>query len=217
MIFAEHSVWKAAFIFASVVALVEALSCKYVDDNASMPAAGTCALLFALGFSKSDLLAALLLTLVLVFWMLSANSAFTHRVAVAAIVVKDRQVLMAKRRHKPVIWAPPGGHLRRGEHPEVGVIREVLEECDVKVEPVRPVSLYMGEHKGELLLGVSIACRYIDGDPRPSSEEHTECRWVDPHTFSPGPFQIEGVYVLGSSQDYVEAVRVAAQAKSRGV
>ena len=212
--FVGHNVWAIAVVAGAGVAAVEALSCKRIDDNASIPAATTIVLLALLGSSRADLVAVSLLTLLLMLSMVLLNGSCTHRVGVAAIIVKDNKVLMMRRTHAPRIWAPPGGRLRAAEHPLAGLKREVSEECGLVVEPVRPVSIYMGDHQGDALLGVSIACRCVEGEPH-LSEENSELLWVDPADYGSGPFRIDDTPALGEVEDYLAAVALVRKAEAR--
>jgi len=61
-------------------------------------------------------------------------------VGVGAVIVRDGQVVIVKRRYEPLAghWSLPGGTLELGETLEAGVIREIREETglDVDVGPV---------------------------------------------------------------------------------
>lgn len=133
------------------------------------------------------------------------NSNLTHRVAVAAIVVRHRKILLLHRTTSPRIWAPPGGHLYVREDPLVGLSREVWEECRIAVEPVKPIALWIGEHKGASLLALPIVCKYVSGEVK-ISEEHSDFKWIDPTDFKIQLFQINNTSVFGSLDDYLYAV-----------
>ena len=61
-------------------------------------------------------------------------------VGVGAVIVRDAQVLIVRRRFEPLAgrWSLPGGTLELGETLEAGVAREMREETglDVEVGPV---------------------------------------------------------------------------------
>lgn len=61
-------------------------------------------------------------------------------VGVGAVVVRNGQVLIVKRRYEPLAgrWSLPGGTLEIGETLEAGVIREMREETGLEVD-VGPV------------------------------------------------------------------------------
>jgi 8-oxo-dGTP diphosphatase len=65
------------------------------------------------------------------------------RVGVAAIIEKDGQVLLVKRKnaHGAGSWAVPGGHLEFGETPEKCAIRETREEVGIEITDVRFVAI----------------------------------------------------------------------------
>ena len=54
--------------------------------------------------------------------------------ATAFVVRGDRTILLWHNKIKA--WLPPGGHIDSGELPEEAVLREVLEECGLRVELV---------------------------------------------------------------------------------
>ena len=60
-------------------------------------------------------------------------------VGVGAVVVDQGRVLLIERANEPLKgeWSLPGGALELGETLEEGVVREVLEETGLRVEPVR--------------------------------------------------------------------------------
>ncbi len=61
------------------------------------------------------------------------------RVGVAAIIERDGQVLLIKRKnaHGAGSWAVPGGHLEYGETPEQCAVRETREEVGIDISGVR--------------------------------------------------------------------------------
>lgn len=55
--------------------------------------------------------------------------------AAGAIIKKDNQVLLVKRKNKPYVntWMFPAGFIDYGEHPEETVVREVKEETGLEI------------------------------------------------------------------------------------
>jgi len=62
-------------------------------------------------------------------------------VAVSAVVVRDRRVLLVRRGKRPAMgrWSLPGGHLLVGEGLVDGVRRELLEETAIEATAVGPL------------------------------------------------------------------------------
>lgn len=52
----------------------------------------------------------------------------------AVAVIKDGKLLMGKRKDNGK-WTNPGGHLEKGEDPQIGAAREVKEEAGIEVAP----------------------------------------------------------------------------------
>ena len=57
---------------------------------------------------------------------------------VAAIIIKDDKILLAKRGHMPFknYWTLPGGHIDKGETKKQALIKEVKEETNLDIKPV---------------------------------------------------------------------------------
>lgn len=65
------------------------------------------------------------------------------RIGVGAVVVKDEQVLLIKRKSEPKAgkWTLPGGVLNLGETLQDAVQREISEECGIRIKPTRIVDV----------------------------------------------------------------------------
>lgn len=67
------------------------------------------------------------------------------KLAVAAVIVRDSQILLGKRgpgTRSPGRWSFPAGFVERGEQVEAAVAREVLEETELDIEPSRLIGLF---------------------------------------------------------------------------
>ncbi|MCL6477396.1 MAG: (deoxy)nucleoside triphosphate pyrophosphohydrolase [Peptococcaceae bacterium] len=99
----------------------------------------------------------------------------------AAIVIKDGQVLIAKRKagkRLASFWEFPGGKLEDGETPEECLKREMKEELGIEVNVGQYFgeSIYHYEYGTVQLLGFWAS--WESGDIRP--RVHDEVRWVPP-------------------------------------
>lgn len=100
-----------------------------------------------------------------------------HSVSVTGIVRRDDGRILAIKRPDDGRWVPPGGVLELGETPQEGVVREVLEETGVTVEPERLTGVYKNMQLG--VVSLAILCRPVSGDPR-LTEEASAVMWLLP-------------------------------------
>ena len=76
-----------------------------------------------------------------------AQSSPRHSVSVAAAIINQDGQLLAVRRRDNGHWEPPGGVLELDETIQAGLVREVLEETGLRVEPeVETSGLDVSEH-----------------------------------------------------------------------
>lgn len=96
---------------------------------------------------------------------------------VMCILFMGNEVLMMKRTKEPLAWGPPAGHLKIGESYEAGIYREVLEETGLACDPIMPVDVWQGIHRGRRVTNVTFVCE-VDSLKVVLSEEHSEFEWV---------------------------------------
>jgi len=62
-------------------------------------------------------------------------------VGVAAVVLRDENILLIRRGREPLLgaWSLPGGALELGETTSEGIVREVFEETGVRARPIEIV------------------------------------------------------------------------------
>lgn len=108
------------------------------------------------------------------------------RVGVAAVVLRDNQVLLVQRGRDPGkgSWGLPGGMLELGETLADGARREVMEECGVEIEVGPLVAVFepmQRDENGRLrfhYVVVDYLARYVTGEPR-AGDDADDARWVD--------------------------------------
>jgi len=107
-------------------------------------------------------------------------------VGVGAVVIEDVKVLLVRRGHAPLKgeWSLPGGALELGETLQQGVVREVLEETGLVVEPVGMIEVLDRITRDELsgriqyhYVLIDFVCRVTGGTLRCGSDAD-EARWV---------------------------------------
>ena len=106
-------------------------------------------------------------------------------VGVGAVVVDKGRVLLVRRGREPLKghWTLPGGALELGESVTEGVVREVLEETGLAVEPVELIELVDRiQREGDRIryhyVIADYLCRVIGGAMRAGSDAD-EARWVE--------------------------------------
>ena len=93
----------------------------------------------------------------------------------AGIIEKDGLVLIAQRHRNDshgLKWEFPGGTLRRDECGEDGIVRELLEELNIRVEVVR----YFGYYTEPPIRVQYYLVKYVSGDIK--LVEHEQAEWV---------------------------------------
>ncbi len=111
------------------------------------------------------------------------NDAGPLLVAAAALIDIEGRVLVQRRPEggsMAGLWEFPGGKIERGETPEAALIRELIEELGVTVDPacLAPAA-FASETLGERhLLLLLFACRKWQGIPR--ALHASELKWVRP-------------------------------------
>lgn len=115
-------------------------------------------------------------------------------VGVAAVVLRDHEVLLVQRGREPAkgVWGLPGGLLELGETLVEGVRREVREECgvEVKVGPLLGVfEPMLRDEQGRLrfhYVVVDWLAYYVRGQLRPA-DDAADARWVSLDTLDSLP------------------------------
>jgi 8-oxo-dGTP diphosphatase len=101
----------------------------------------------------------------------------------AQAVLQDDQgrVLLGRRAADPSkgLWDLPGGFLEEGEHPLVGLRRELLEETGLEIEPTKFFGIWMEPYDGRWVLCLTWLARVAGGSER-AGDDLVELRWFAP-------------------------------------
>ncbi len=106
-------------------------------------------------------------------------------VGVGAVVVDGDRALVVRRATEPLKgeWSVPGGMLELGEKLKDGVVREVLEETGLTVEPVEVLDVFDsiftdpdGRTRYHYVL-IDYLCRVVSGTPAAATDV-SDVRWI---------------------------------------
>ena len=105
--------------------------------------------------------------------------------AVSAVIMQDDKVLLVKRSKEPSagLWSFPGGRVELGETVREALVREVLEETSLVVEPgdmagVQDVILKDQSETAFHYIIISFCARVISGELK-AGDDAVDARWVE--------------------------------------
>jgi mutator protein MutT len=132
-------------------------------------------------------------------------------VGVGAVVIDGTKVLLVRRGQEPLKgrWSLPGGAVELGETLEQGIVREVLEESGLHVQPMAIVKVFdritTEESSGRIryhYVLVDFVCKLIGGTIRGASDAE-EARWVERKQLnSHGAYSLEPLTVTVIEQAF---------------
>lgn len=107
------------------------------------------------------------------------------KVAAMAVVIREDQVLLVKRRNEPDagLWGFPGGHVDLGETALMAAVRELREETGVTGSALRyltNVDVIVRDEDGSVrfhFLLAAVLCEYLAGEPK-ADDDVSEAAWV---------------------------------------
>lgn len=118
---------------------------------------------------------------------------------VAAVVEKDGKYLMALRPvNKGGEWEFPGGKVEKGETFFEALIREINEELGVSINPIRILSSYPKDIRGQTY-SIHFVAATLDSEEFILTE-HQSCQWL-------GLNEILQLPVVSTDKEFVKQLR----------
>ncbi|NDV20053.1 A/G-specific adenine glycosylase [Pseudodesulfovibrio sp. JC047] len=99
------------------------------------------------------------------------------------VLIHDGQVLIQKRKPDdvwPGLWEFPGGGIEKGETPEQALVREYMEEVELKIEPVAKITTLVYTYTRYKVTMHCFSCRFVDKPREPVFNEAVEGGFVRP-------------------------------------
>lgn len=99
---------------------------------------------------------------------------------VCAVILKDEKILIAQRSEKmklPLKWEFPGGKLNEAENEEQAIIREIKEELNIEILPIKRISSNIHDYGSFKINLIAYLCDYIAGEIE--LIEHKDFKFVD--------------------------------------
>lgn len=98
---------------------------------------------------------------------------------VAAAIVHEQRCFVARRRDdlaRGGLWELPGGKVEPGESDPDALVRELVEELDMQVRPVRLLAESVHDYGDIRVCLVGWLCTWQGGGP--TLRDHSEARWL---------------------------------------
>lgn len=127
---------------------------------------------------------------------------------VDAIIVKNSQILLVKRKKEPFkeMWVLPGGFINEGEKAEDAAKREVMEETSLEIELDSILGVYSDPNRdprGHIMSIVFIGRIISNGSKTMpvAGDDAADTRWVDLETMNNENFGFDHKKIVG---DYIK-------------
>ncbi len=139
---------------------------------------------------------------------------YTHRVAVSAYVVCGDEFLLLRRARSPEIWGPPGGRLLPDEDPNLGVLRETLEETGLVVTIIGIAGIWYGDFGRGTYMSIDYLTVTDDRNVI-LSDEHSDYRWASVQVLSSGQPPLGTTSPSYTLRDFDHAWKLACNLRAR--
>jgi NADH pyrophosphatase NudC (nudix superfamily) len=116
--------------------------------------------------------------------------------ATSIFVIKNNQVLLAKRKIDPKkgAWDSPGGFIEVGESVEAGAIREMKEETGLDVKIIEILGSHPDSYDDKPTFTIGLLAEIIGGELAPA-DDVASLHWIDLDKI-PDKFGFESVKLL---------------------
>jgi 8-oxo-dGTP diphosphatase len=99
---------------------------------------------------------------------------------VCAVIIKDKNILIAQRSNEmkmPLKWEFPGGKLEEEESEKQALIREIKEELNIEIPPVKKISSHVHDYGDFKINLIAYLCDYVAGEIK--LLEHQDYKFVE--------------------------------------
>lgn len=86
---------------------------------------------------------------------------------VCAIILKGNKVLITQRSEKmtlPLKWEFPGGKIEKEENEAQALIREIKEELNIDIQPLKKISAHIHDYGTFQINLIAFMCEYVSGE-----------------------------------------------------
>ena len=97
-----------------------------------------------------------------------------------AIIVRDEKILAVQRSEdmpQPLQWEFPGGKIKDGESEEASLIREIKEELDITIKPLKRLIPNQHHYPDKSIELIPFVCEIVQGNI--VLHEHKALEWVN--------------------------------------
>lgn len=99
---------------------------------------------------------------------------------VCAIIEKGGKFLAARKaagQSNEGLWEFPGGKIKKGESPELAIVREIKEEIDIKIKIQKCLSPVVHHYREKSIQLIPFICTFNEGTPK--ALEHEQIMFVN--------------------------------------
>jgi len=118
----------------------------------------------------------------------------SYPTALGIVFRPDGKTLLLLRRNKPKLWAPPGGHIEKGENPEHAALRETYEETGIRGKVLGKIEANLGARFHTYIIAVPQTDRIL------LTGEHSAFYWFNLDELPPSRGMSPSLSVIKAAQ-----------------